>query len=192
MSVMDWRSWKLDRTAKGTNGTETQGVYEAEDRGWRCRLFWALMHGEKLKRANAHELASRMESLLVTDSRGVYDAISMSESALLGMNNSRTGVDVTIIQEALRRDGRCYLTWVPSDMNLADSLTKATPDAYKVAATFLERKRWAIRFNEEFVSARKQQRLRRQQQHLEDASRAPLTPEWSSLFEEELSFPERD
>ena len=35
MSIIDWRSWKLDRPAKGTNSTESQGLYEAEDRGWR-------------------------------------------------------------------------------------------------------------------------------------------------------------
>ena len=73
-----------------------------------------------------------MESLLVTDSRGLYDSAASSESPLLGMANSRTGVEVAAIQKALRDDGRCYLTWVPSDINLADSLTKATVDAFRL------------------------------------------------------------
>ena len=161
MSAMDWRSWNLDRPVKGTNGSECQGVYEAEDKGWKCRLFWALINGQELTRTNAKELASKMESLLVTDSRGLYDAISSSDSPLLGMSNSRTGVEASAIQKGVREDGKCYLTWVPSDMNLADCLTKATSEAFKVAALYHARKAWIVRFNEEFVSARKQQRLRR-------------------------------
>ena len=46
-------------------------------------------------------------------------------------------------------------------VNEKDSLTKATVDAFKVVATYLERKTWVVRFNHDFVSARKQQRLRK-------------------------------
>ena len=134
VTVLDWRSWKLDRAAKGTNGTESQAIFEAEDKGWKCRLFWALLNGKELTRSNAATLASSMESLLITDSRGLYDAITSSDSPLLGMNNARTGIEATAIQKGLRDDGRCYLTWVPSDMNLADSLTKATRESFKAAA----------------------------------------------------------
>ena len=185
MSIIDWRSWKLDRPAKGTNSTESQGLYEAEDRGWRVRLLWAILNGEELNRKNAVELAASMESLLVTDSRGLYDSVTSSESPLLGMANSRTGVEVAAIQKALRDDGRCYLTWVPSDINLADSLTKATVDAFKVAATYLERKTWVVRFNHDFVSARKQQRLRKAKELQEAASSTtPSSPEWDQYVEE--------
>ena len=38
-----------------------------------------------------------------------------------------------------------------------DALTKATTDAFKVAATYLERRTLVVRFNHDFVSARKQQ-----------------------------------
>ncbi|CAE7574883.1 CACNA1B, partial [Symbiodinium sp. CCMP2456] len=78
-----------------------------------------------------------------------------------------TGVEAMAIQKGIRDDGRCYFTWVPSDLNLADCLTKATAEAFKVAALYHERKAWVVRFNEEFVSARKQQRLRKTKQDLE-------------------------
>ena len=167
LTVIDWRSWKLERPTKGTNSSECQAMYEAEDRGWKCRLFWSLLNGERLERRNAARLASRMESLLVTDSRGVYDAVTTSDSPLLGMTNARTGVEAMSIQKGIRDDGRCYFTWVPSDLNLADCLTKATAEAFKVASLYHERKAWVVRFNEEFVSARKQQRLRKKKQDLE-------------------------
>ena len=118
---------------------------------------------------HAKELASKTESLLVTDSRGLYDAISSSDSPLLG-----TGVEASAIQKGVREDGKCYLTWVPSDMNLADCLTKATSEAFKVAALYHARKAWIVRFNEEFVSARKQQRLRRAKESQEASVLATL------------------
>ena len=179
VSILDWRSWKLDRPAKGTNGTEGQAVYEAEDKGWKCRIFWVLMYGKELTRSNAKDLAC----LMVTDSRGLYDAITSSDSPMLGMNNSRTGIEATAVQKGLREDGKCYLTWVPSDMNLADSLTKATGEAFKVAALYHARKAWVVRFNQEFVSARKQQRLRKAKEQQEAASMAVWPAE---DFEDEL------
>ena len=75
------------------------------------------------------ELALSMESLWVTDSKGLYDAVSSSESPLLGMANSCAGVEVAAIQKALRDDGKYCLTWVPSDINLADALTKPPAQA---------------------------------------------------------------
>ena len=151
----------------------------AEDKGWKCRIFWVLMYGKELTRSNAKDLAC----LMVTDSRGLYDAITSSDSPMLGMNNSRTGIEATAVQKGLREDGKCYLTWVPSDMNLADSLTKATGEAFKVAALYHARKAWVVRFNQEFVSARKQQRLRKAKEQQEAASMAVWPAE---DFEDEL------
>ena len=79
MSMIDWRSWKLDRPSKGSNGAEGQAIYEGEDRGWRLRLFWALLNGEKLTRQNSNLLASMTESLLVMDSRGCFDALTTND-----------------------------------------------------------------------------------------------------------------
>lgn len=161
MSVIDWRSWKLDRPSKGSNGSESQAIYEAEDRGWRCRLMWSLLYGMKLQRGKAEELTAMIESLLIMDSRGVYDATTMSESSFCGMNNARSGVEAMSIQRGVRPESRCYATWVPGDVNLADALTKNTTEAYKVYQLYLDRQSWCVRFDNEFISARKQQKLRR-------------------------------
>ena len=178
MSILDWRSWKLDRPAKGSNSAEGQAIYEAEDKGWRSRLFWSLINGERLTRSNADVLASQMESLLVMDSRGCYDSITMSESVMLGMANSRTGVEMLHVQKGTSESSRCYPTWVPGDINLADALTKHTYEAFRVFALYMSRKCWIVRFNQEFVSARKQQRLRRQQQLEDGKSLLPAMAMW--------------
>ena len=115
MSILDWRSWKLDRPAKGSNSAEGQAIYEAEDKGWRSRVFWALINGERLTRTNADELASQIESLLVMDSRGCYDSITMSESVMLGMANSRTGVEMLHVQKGAKAHGARWhqFSWRP-------------------------------------------------------------------------------
>ena len=49
-------------------------------------------------------------------------------------------------------------------MNLADNLTKITYESFKTMALYHTKKTWMVRFNREFVSARKTQKLRRAKQ----------------------------
>ena len=46
-------------------------------------------------------------------------------------------------------------------MNLADMLTKDSAESRNFSALYQARKTWIIRFDTDFVSARKQQKLRR-------------------------------
>ena len=161
MSIIDWRSWRLERAAKGSNGCEAQALYETEDRGWKCRIMWTLLYTPVLYRGQQEEAASRIESLLIMDSRGLYDAITLSETAFCGMSSARTGTEAMAIQRGTKPHTRCYATWVPSDLNLADALTKISPEALKVYQLYLERRVWCVRFQADFVSARKAQKLRR-------------------------------
>ena len=162
-SIIDYKSWKLDRPVRGSNGSEAQALYIAEDAGWKLRVFWALLFGHHLARGNADDLSATVESLLVMDSRGCYDALSNSDSPLLGMNNAKTGVELMSVQRGLKAGSNCFPAWTPSDMNLSDFMTKVAPEAFKLWALWQSRRTWIVRFNEEFVSARKQQKLRKQQ-----------------------------
>ena len=110
------------------------------------------------------------------DSRGCYDALTTNDSVMLGMNNARTGNEMLHVQHGTHDESNCYPTWVPGDMNLADSLTKATYESFKVMALYHTNKSWVVRFNEEFVSARKQQKLRRAKQLEETKTFMALQP----------------
>ena len=114
------------------------------------------------------------ESLLVMDSRGCFDALTTNDSVMLGMSNARTGVEMLHVQQGTKDESNCHPTWVPGDMNLADSLTKATYESFKIMALYHTNKTWAVRFNQEFVSARKAQRLRRAKQLEEAKTLFPL------------------
>ncbi|CAE6971276.1 TY5A [Symbiodinium sp. KB8] len=168
VSILDWRSWKLRRPAIGTNSSEGQAICEAENKGWRCRLFWALLYGHELCHGQADALTSMFVSLLITDSRGCYDLLASNESLGMAGEDAKTSVDLLSVKHGLRDGTQCYLAWVPGEMNLSDALTKVTAEAFKVMALYHERKSWIIRFEQEFVSARKQQRLRREKQKLEE------------------------
>ena len=183
VSMVDYKSWKLERPVKGSNGSEAQALYETEDKGWKARLFWTLLYGERLLRGNADKLTSCVESLLIMDSRGCFDSLSNSDSPLLGMNNAKTGVELRSVQYGIREGSRCYPTWAPSDMNIADALTKVSYEAFKVWSLWQSRKTWVVRFNSEFVSARKQQKLRQQQGKPKHVLMDPH-------FEESLDWPE--
>ena len=161
VSFMDWRSWKLDRRVVGTNGAEAQAVYEGEDKGWKCRILGANLNGVQLLRGEQNQTAALMRSLLIMDSKGFFDACTRQESAQLGMKSAKDGVEALAVHDATQPDTNCTPTWCPGDLNLADMLTKDSAESRKVAALYQARKTWIIRFDKDFVSAQKQQKLRR-------------------------------
>ena len=182
-SIVDYRSFKLDRPSRGSNGAEGQAIFECEDKGWKARLFWSILYGEVLNRTNSEHLASLVESLLIMDSRGCFDALSNSDSPLLGMSNAKTGVEMMSVQRGVRDESNCYLTWVPSDVHLSDCMTTVTPEAFKTYMLWQQRKTWSIRFDDEFVSARKQQKLRRTKSEQDQVKNAPFDP-WPDEYME--------
>ena len=121
------------------------------------------------------------------DSRGLYDAVTLSETAFCGMSSAKTGTEAMAIQAGTRPQHRCYATWVPSDVNLADALTKVAPEAMKVMQLYLEKRAWCVRFSQEFVSARKAQKLRRKQPSSENRLAMLMAP---SILEDPFEMAE--
>ena len=182
VSLLDWRSWKLRRTSAGSNSSEGQAICESEDKGWKMRIMWQIMYGATLQREKAKQIAAMNVSLLIMDSKGCYDALTCTETPGASVENARTSVDMIAVSEGLNDESNCYATWVPSDLNLADALTKHTPEANKVMALYHSRKTWVVRFNESFVSARKAQKARRakaMQERAEGLHLADLPLNWS-------------
>ena len=134
VSMLDWRSWKLDRKVVGTNGAEAQAVYEGEDKGWKCRVLWANMNGVQLLRGEQNAVAALMKSLLIMDSKGFFDACTRQESAQLGMKSAQDGVEALAVHDATQPETQCTPTWCPGDLNLADMLTKDSVESRKVSA----------------------------------------------------------
>lgn len=118
---------------------------------WKAGLFWGLLCGCKLLRANAVKIASQVESLLITDSRRFYDCLSNSDSPLLGMSHAKSGIELMGVQSGLRVGSNLYITWVLSDPNISDALTKVNYESLKPNALWFRRRTWVVRFHKEFI-----------------------------------------
>jgi hypothetical protein len=158
MSILAWKSWKLKRVSIGSNDSEIQSLVEAEDVLFKGRLMWSELHGayvdetDYIKRADAG--VQSVNGLLVTDSKGGYDAITKNESASLGLSNTRSAVQAYQLKESLERDDT-RLIWMAADWNLADALTKARLDARQSMMLFLRTWIWRFRFDPAFVVSAK-------------------------------------
>ncbi|CAE7887494.1 unnamed protein product, partial [Symbiodinium microadriaticum] len=160
----------LKRKAIGSNDAEVQAMLEAEDQNFRTRLLWAALHGagghdtQKLLRTdwveNAERIALRVKGILCTDSKGGYDAVELNESPLLGLSNMRAALQAFQLRDNLRRASG-ELRWVASDFDLGDALTKKKAECRVGLVKFLRTGRWCIRYDPNFVSAKKNKRAGR-------------------------------
>ena len=84
VSVMAWRSFKLPRKIARSNNGETQLLrLLTNPSGWSDR----------------DETVRQVGSMLITDSRGIFDALTRSELPQLRLRSSRTGEEARGIKE---------------------------------------------------------------------------------------------
>ena len=120
-SVVSWRSFKLPRKIAGSNNGETQALAFADESLWLVRLAWSEMHGASMRHLD--ETVRQVGGMLITHSRGMFDALTRSESPQLRLRSSRTGEEARGIKEQCAvSDARIH--WVNTSTMLADSLTK--------------------------------------------------------------------
>ena len=170
MSLIGWRTWKLQRKAISSNDAEVQAILEAEDHNFRARLLWSELHGAggvDLDRPLRVNMISALENqianikgILCTDSRGGYDAVEVNESPLLGLSNMRAALQAFQLRGNLRR-AACELRWLASDFDLADALTKKRADCREGLLKFLRTGFWCIRYDPSFTSAKKSKKAGR-------------------------------
>ena len=80
VSVTAWRSFKLPRKIAGSNNGETQALAFADESLWLARLAWSEMHRASMRRWHLGEAPRQVGGMLITDSRGIFDALTRSES----------------------------------------------------------------------------------------------------------------
>ncbi|CAK0795828.1 unnamed protein product [Prorocentrum cordatum] len=157
VSILGWRSFKLPRKISGSNNNETQSTAFADEMLWLSRLMRAELHGVEPTRWKLDDTVKIVPGMLITDSRGMYDAILKSESPQLGMRSFRSGGEARGIKEQILRTGVSF-RWVNGLAMLADSLTKPGYPARHVMEEFLTTQRWKCIFDEMFQSGRRRQR----------------------------------
>ena len=78
VSVMAGRSFKLPMKIAGSNNGETQATAFADESLWLARLAWSEMHGAPMRRWHLAEAVRHVGGMLITDSRGIFDALTRS------------------------------------------------------------------------------------------------------------------
>ena len=132
VSVMAWRSFTLKRKIAGSNKGENQALVFAHKSLWLARSACSEMHGASMRRWHLDEAVRQVGGMLITDSRGIFDALTRSQSPQLRLRSSRTGEEARGIKEQ-----RARIHWVNTLTMLADSLTKPGYPARAVTESFL-------------------------------------------------------
>ena len=95
------RSFKLPMKIAGSNNGETQATAFADESLWFARLVWSEMHGAPMRRWHLAEAVRQVGGMLITDSRGIFDALTRSESPQLRLRSSRTSEEARSIQRTM-------------------------------------------------------------------------------------------
>ena len=154
VSVMAWRSFKLPRKIAGSNNGETHALAFADESLWLARLAWSEMHGASMPRWHLDETVRQVGGMLITDSRGIFDALTRNEPPQLRLRSSRTAVEARGIKEQCAvSDARIH--WVNTSTMLADNMTKIGYPARAVMESFLVKKRWRCTLDPTFESGKR-------------------------------------
>ena len=103
------------------------------------------MHGAPMRRWHLDETVRQVGGMFITDSPGIFDALTRSESQQFRLRSSRTGEEARGIKEQCAvSDARIH--WVNTSTMLADSLTKTGYLARAVMESLLVKKRWRCTF----------------------------------------------
>ena len=105
----------------------------------------------------------KMKSIIVTDSKNMYDSVMRIETSGLQLEERRLAVEVLSYRDRLSAAG-IDCRWVDSDQQLADALSKAFH--YESFLKVFQRQEISLFFDPSFVSAKKKRALRRKPRFL--------------------------
>ena len=141
--------------ARSSNSAELQAVADAEGELRYIRLSLRELVGETIPVQRWQEAAAQIPSVLVLNSRGVYDALARSESACLGLKDKRSGLEALSLKRSLI-ETRCGLRWTHSAAQLPDCMTKGSEEAQKPFELLKRRGwKWRLVYDPSFTLARK-------------------------------------
>ena len=98
-------------------------------------------------------------SAVVTDCRGVYDALARSSSSCLGLKDTKNGLEALAIKQSLV-NLKTSLRWCHSFAQLADCMTKDDSKSRESFEPFQKRRyRWKLITDPTFTAAKKRAKL---------------------------------
>jgi len=164
-SPVSWQSKRLPRVCRSSTAAEIQMASTAIDsHEFLKQLFLDLFNEQQISLSVLDDCLKQMKSLIVTDSKNMYDSVMKIESSGLQLEEKRLAVEVLSYRDRLGAAG-VDCRWVDSDQQLADTLSKAF--CYDAFLNLFQRRQISIFFDPSFLSAKKKRALRRKPRFLE-------------------------
>ena len=172
---LGWQSKKLGRVCRSSTAAEIQTGSNASDvHEFTKHILLELFNQHPISPRDIDQAASLFTSIVVTDSKNLYDSVNRIETSGLQLEERRLALEVLSIRERAQASGM-QLCWVDSDQMLADNLSK--PFAFTNLLLALQKGQLSLRFDSSFTSARKKRAWSRQQ----NQARIPETEPGSHL-----------
>ena len=160
-SMVAWQSKKLPRICRSSTAAEVQtGGHAVDSHEFMKQIVLEWMNPFPIPVREMDTALASMPSVLVTDSKNLYDSVVRIESSGLQLEERRLALEVLSIRERVAQAGVLY-KWVDSDQQLADALSK--PYVHESLLLALQRRVVKLQFDEEFVSAKRKRAWRRRQ-----------------------------
>ena len=158
-SPLSWQSRKLPRVARSSTSAEVQMASSATDtHEFMKQLLIEWFNKESVLLHGADEVMRLFPSVLILDSKNLFDAMSRIETSGLQLEEKRTAIEVLSIRERTKDTG-IIVRWVDSDQEFADGLSK--PFHYDHLQSIFRLGVLSIHFDPLFISAKKKRQLYR-------------------------------
>ena len=158
-SPVSWQSKRLPRVCRSSTAAEIQMASSAIDGHEFVKQMWLDLFNEKpIPVKDIDACLSKFRSIIVTDSKNMYDSVMKIESSGLQLEERRLAVEILSYRERLSAAG-IDCKWVDSDQQMADALSKAFH--YEAFLKVCQRKEMSLFFDPTFLSAKKKRAIRR-------------------------------
>ena len=169
-SPVSWQSKRLPRVCRSSTAAEIQMASTAIDgHEFLKHLMLDLFNERKISLDALDESLQSIPSVIVTDSKNMYDSVMKIESSGLQLEERRLAVEVLSYRDRLQAAG-IECKWVDSDQQMADTLSKAFH--FESFLNMFQKKLVSLHFDPNFTSAKKKRALRRKPRFLECSHRS--------------------
>ena len=169
-------SKKLPRVTRSSLGCEAQSGNMCHEELTFLRLAYTEMEEGYVDVKNVRAALAKTRATLVTDCKGLYDALLRNVSAGLGTDDRRTSIEALSLRQGMK-EGGTELRWVHSESMPADGLTKGSGAARSVLVDFLTRGYWRLAHDETFTSSKKRRAQGRSDILDDGVERPPYFPD---------------
>ena len=166
-----WRSYKMPRVVASTLAGEAQAFASASGVAEWVSLMLVEAQQGSLDLRESHKLLGKVPVFGITDCKSLHDAVH-SVSSPSKVEDKRVAIDLAIIRQAVERTGM-KVRWCPTELMLADSLTKDSADPADLLRAALQCGEYQLAPEASVLAQKKQQRdarTKRQQAHVRHLS----------------------